>query len=80
MLVLDWRAAALGRSGSYSRGPPGHAGPAITLRVYAHVIRAAEAVAADIFAQAANAVLASTAHANCPHGAPTAHQMSSSRC
>jgi integrase len=33
----------------------GHADPAITLRVYAHVIRSAEAAAADIFAQAANA-------------------------
>lgn len=33
----------------------GHADPAITLRVYAHVIRAAEAAAADIFAQAVNA-------------------------
>jgi integrase len=32
----------------------GHADPAITLRVYAHVIRTAEAAAADIFAQAAN--------------------------
>jgi integrase len=30
----------------------GHAGPAITLRVYAHVIRTAEAAAADIFALA----------------------------
>jgi integrase len=30
----------------------GHADPAITLRVYAHVIRAAETAAADIFAQA----------------------------
>jgi len=30
----------------------GHADPAITLRVYAHVIRTAEAAAADIFAQA----------------------------
>ena len=29
----------------------GHADPAITLRVYAHVIRSAEAAAADIFAQ-----------------------------
>jgi hypothetical protein len=29
--------------------------PAATLRVYAHVIRAAEAVAADIFAEAVNA-------------------------
>ena len=28
--------------------------PAITLRVYAHVIRTAEAAAADIFAQAVN--------------------------
>ncbi len=33
----------------------GHAGPAITLRVYAHVIRSAEAAAADIFAQAVRA-------------------------
>ena len=32
----------------------GHADPAITLRVYAHVIRTAEAAAADIFAQAVN--------------------------
>ena len=30
----------------------GHADPAITLRVYAHVIRTAEAAAADIFAEA----------------------------
>jgi integrase len=30
----------------------GHADPAIALRVYAHVIRTAEATAADIFAQA----------------------------
>ena len=30
----------------------GHADPAITLRVYAHVMRSAEAAAADIFAQA----------------------------
>ena len=30
----------------------GHADPAITLRVYAHVIRSAEAAAADIFAEA----------------------------
>ena len=30
----------------------GHADPAITLRVYAHVIRSAEAAAADIFADA----------------------------
>jgi hypothetical protein len=30
----------------------GHADPAITLRVYTHVIRSAEASAADIFAQA----------------------------
>ncbi|MFF3671100.1 tyrosine-type recombinase/integrase [Microtetraspora malaysiensis] len=30
----------------------GHADPAITLRVYAHVIRSAEAAVADIFAQA----------------------------
>jgi integrase len=34
----------------------GHADPAITLRVYAHVIRSAEAAAADIFAQAVKAV------------------------
>jgi integrase len=33
----------------------GHADPAITLRVYAHVIRSAEATAADIFAQAVKA-------------------------
>jgi integrase len=33
----------------------GHADPAITLRVYAHVIRSAEAAAADIFAQAVKA-------------------------
>jgi hypothetical protein len=33
---------------------PGHADPAITLRVYAHLIRTAEAAAADIFAQAVN--------------------------
>jgi integrase len=33
----------------------GHADPAITLRVYAHVIRSAETAAADIFAQAMNA-------------------------
>jgi integrase len=33
----------------------GHADPAITLRVYAHVIRAAETAAAAIFAQAVNA-------------------------
>ena len=33
----------------------GHADPAITLRVYAHVIRTAETAAADIFAQAVNA-------------------------
>ena len=33
----------------------GHADPAITLRVYAHVIRGAEAAAADIFAQAVKA-------------------------
>ena len=33
-------------------GRLGHADPAITLRVYAHVIRSAEAAAADIFAQA----------------------------
>ncbi|PZG18785.1 hypothetical protein C1J01_13865 [Nonomuraea aridisoli] len=30
----------------------GHADPSIALRVYAHVIRAAEASAADVFAQA----------------------------
>lgn len=33
----------------------GHADPAITLRVYAHVIRSAEAAAADIFAEAVRA-------------------------
>jgi len=33
----------------------GHADPAVTLRVYAHVIRSAEAAAADIFAQAIKA-------------------------
>ena len=33
----------------------GHADPAITLRVYAHVIRSAEAAAADIFAQVVKA-------------------------
>jgi integrase len=31
-----------------------HADPAITLRVYAYVIRAAEAAVADIFAQVVN--------------------------
>jgi integrase len=34
---------------------PGHADPAITLRVYAHVICSAEAAAADICAQAVKA-------------------------
>jgi len=29
----------------------GHADPAITLRVYAHVIRSAEIAAADVFAR-----------------------------
>jgi len=33
----------------------GHADPAIALRVYAHVIRSAEAAIADIFAQAVKA-------------------------
>jgi integrase len=33
----------------------GHADPAITLRVYAHVIRSAETAAADVFAEAVNA-------------------------
>jgi integrase len=33
----------------------GHADPAITRRVYAHVIHSAEAAAADIFAQAVKA-------------------------
>jgi integrase len=33
----------------------GHADPAITLRVYAHIIRSAEAAAADIFEQAVKA-------------------------
>ena len=32
----------------------GHAVPAMTLRVYARVIRAAEAAVADIFAQVVN--------------------------
>ena len=40
----------------------GHADPAITLRVYAHVIRAAEAAAADIFAQAMNTPEAHPGH------------------
>jgi len=30
----------------------GHADPAITLRVYAHVIKSAEIIAADVFARA----------------------------
>ncbi|GAB3211272.1 hypothetical protein GCM10027294_32910 [Marinactinospora endophytica] len=30
----------------------GHADPAITLRVYAHVVRDAETAAAEVFAQA----------------------------
>jgi integrase len=30
----------------------GHADPAITLRVYAHLIRSAEVTAAEVFAQA----------------------------
>jgi integrase len=33
----------------------GHFNPAITLRVYTHVIRSTEAAAADILAQAVNA-------------------------
>jgi hypothetical protein len=33
----------------------GHADPAVTLRVYAHVIRSAEAAAAHIYAQAVKA-------------------------
>ena len=33
----------------------GHADPAITLRVYAHVIRSAETAAADVFAKAIKA-------------------------
>jgi len=37
------------------RGYLGHAHPAIMLRVYAHVIRTAEAAAADIFAEAVKA-------------------------
>ncbi len=32
----------------------GHADPAITLRVYAHVIRSAEIAAADVFARVMN--------------------------
>jgi hypothetical protein len=44
----------------------GHADPAITLRVYAHVIRSAEAAAADIFAEAVNAAQsAPAAHPRC---------------
>jgi integrase len=39
----------------------GHADPAITLRVYAHVIRSAEAAAADIFAHAVKAAQAEAA-------------------
>ena len=38
----------------------GHADPAITLRVYAHVIRSAEAAAADIFADAVKAACSQT--------------------
>jgi integrase len=41
----------------------GHADPAITLRVYAHVIRTAETAAADIFAQAVSTTQ-STARSN----------------
>jgi integrase len=33
----------------------GHGDPAITLRVYAHVIRSAETAAADVFAKAIKA-------------------------
>ncbi|MEV5754419.1 tyrosine-type recombinase/integrase [Actinoallomurus sp. NPDC052308] len=33
----------------------GHADPAITLRVYAHVVRSAETAAADVFAKAIKA-------------------------
>ncbi len=41
---------------AHTRDPrKGPADPAITLRVYAQVIRAAETAAADIFAQAVNA-------------------------
>ncbi|MEU9843147.1 integrase [Actinomadura sp. NPDC048032] len=32
----------------------GHADPAITLRVYAHVVRSAEVAAADVFARVMN--------------------------
>ena len=39
----------------------GHADPAITLRVYAHVIRSAETAAADIFAEAVSTEAVSTA-------------------
>jgi integrase len=45
---------ALGAASS-ARPRLGHADPAITLRVYAHVIRSAEAAAADIFADAVKA-------------------------
>ena len=41
--------------GPCRRGPARARGPAITLGVYAHVIRSAEAAAADIFADAVNA-------------------------
>jgi hypothetical protein len=43
-------------------GALGYADPAITLRVYAHVIRTAEAAAADIFAQAVNTPEAHPGH------------------
>ena len=44
-----------GVPGHVVAGRLGHADSAITLRVYAHVIRSAEAAAADIFAQAVKA-------------------------
>ena len=40
----------------------GHADPANTLRVYAHVIRCAKAAAADIFAQAMKAAATSSSN------------------
>ena len=44
-----------GVPGHVVAGRLGHADSAITLRVYAHVIRSAETAAADIFARAVNA-------------------------
>ncbi len=59
---MSSRSAATGNPALLLSGMPvhvaarlGHADPAITLRVYAHVIRSAESAAADIFAQAVTA-------------------------